>query len=127
MDGAPGSASGAARAKAYVAAVTQDPSTNFQKRMHAAPEKYLAYDKLLDDKLFPGPGGLPIYRDGRVIGAISTGPGIGQFKVDEHTYAEDVVIAHALGIPYKSQHDGDDDPWMHAVESASEAPTGYKQ
>ena len=116
MDGAPAAGVGVSRAKAYIAAMTHEPTTGFSGRMHAHPERFAGYQTILREPMFPGPGGMPIRKDGRVVGGFSTGPGIGparkiagidasRLMVDgEPANAEDLVVAHALEIPYTDQH-----------------------
>jgi glc operon protein GlcG len=71
----------------------------------------------MHDEIFPGPGGMPIRKEGRVVGAISTGGGLGPWTeipgIDpsQLTYegqpanAEDLIISYALQIPYQNQHE----------------------
>jgi uncharacterized protein GlcG (DUF336 family) len=116
MEGAPPSAAGVARAKAFLAATMQQPTETFAERMDQHPVRFHAYSSILRDRPFPGAGGVPILRNGKYVGAIATGPGIpplteipgvhpsklraGRFQAN----AEDLVICHALQIPYRSQH-----------------------
>jgi uncharacterized protein GlcG (DUF336 family) len=72
--------------------------------------------RLMREEIFPGPGAMPIRKDGRVVGALSTGGGVGpwtevpgidasQLMVDgKPANVEDLVIAHALQIGYENQH-----------------------
>lgn len=116
MDGAPASAIGVSRAKAYLAATCREPTARFAGRMYARHVLFDAYQTILPDKIFPGPGGMPIMKNGKVVGGISTGPGIGPRRriegVDpaklmvngEPANAEDLIVAYALQIPYTDQH-----------------------
>jgi uncharacterized protein GlcG (DUF336 family) len=116
MEGAPASAAGVARAKAFLAATMQQPTETVAERMEQHPVRFHAYSSILRDQPFPGAGGVPILRNGKYVGAIATGPGIpplteipgvhpsklraGRFQAN----AEDLVICYALQIPYRSQH-----------------------
>ncbi len=105
-----------ARGKAYLTAARRIRLTETSVRWHERPFNNPNWQRLVQEPVFPGEGGMLIYRDGRAIGAIATGEGIGPFDeipgVDpvefEHEgvrgNAEDVVIAYALGIPYQDQH-----------------------
>jgi uncharacterized protein GlcG (DUF336 family) len=118
IEGAPLAGIGVSRAKAYAAAVTHEPTAQFSERMHRFPERSHAYETILPEHLFPGPGGMPILKNGRVVGGMSTGPGIRPWTrvsgLDreklmvngELANVEDLIIAYALGIPYQNQHVG---------------------
>ncbi len=116
MDDAPIGSLPVSRAKAYLAAIQGRPTAVFANNAKERPEIYSAFQHILRRQPFPGPGGMPIFKNGRVVGGIATGGGIGPYNeipgVDrsEHTVdgvlanAEDLVICTALGIPYASQH-----------------------
>jgi uncharacterized protein GlcG (DUF336 family) len=123
MDGAPASGAGVARAKAFVAAVMQQRTMQFTERMNHAPERFIAYRDVFNGSglpggiAFPGAGGVPIMRGlDRCVGGMATGPGVAPVKdiLGVHpdrlqagrvqANAEDLVVCHALGIPYRSQH-----------------------
>ncbi len=109
VDGAPAAAVAVARSKAYLAAVTGRPTLGFSDRMHAHPERFDGYQSILREGLFPGPGAMPIVKDGRVVGgfssSLSAGEGGMKFEVDgEMLSREDYVTAYALQIPYFEQH-----------------------
>ncbi len=118
IEDAPAAGVGVSRAKAYMAATTHEPTAQFAERMHRFPERFSAYQDILPDHYFPGPGGMPIRRDGRVVGGMSTGPGIRPLTqvpgVDPHALlvngemanVEDFIIAYALDVPYVNQHRG---------------------
>ena len=105
-----------ARAKAYLTAAKRTPLTETSARMHSRPFNNENWQRMAQEPIFPGEGGMLIYRDGRPVGAIATGEGIGPFDeipgVDPAVFeldgrrgnAEDVVIAYALQIPYEDQH-----------------------
>jgi glc operon protein GlcG len=108
-DGAPPAAAGVARAKAYLAAVTCGQTMGFSERMHAHPERYSAYQDILPRATFPGPGAMPIVKDGKVVGAfassLSASRGGMKIEVDgKRLSREDIVTAYALQIPYVEQH-----------------------
>jgi uncharacterized protein GlcG (DUF336 family) len=67
------------------------------------------------EEVFPEPGAMPITKAGRVVGAVAAGglgpwteiPGVDPagLKVDGvQANVEDVIIAHALQIPFQNQH-----------------------
>ncbi|HEY3118629.1 MAG TPA: heme-binding protein, partial [Chloroflexota bacterium] len=105
-----------ARGKAYLTAARRIPLTQTSARWHERPFNNPNWQRMAQEPVFPGEGGMLIYRDGRPIGAIATGEGIGPFNeipgVDPSEFeldgvrgnAEDVVIAYALQIPYSDQH-----------------------
>ncbi|HUB96889.1 MAG TPA: heme-binding protein [Stellaceae bacterium] len=123
MDGAPAASSGVARAKAFVAAVMQQRTLQFTERMNAAPERFAAYRDIFGGigmpggVGFPGAGGVPIMRDlDHCVGGFASGPGIQPAKEVQGVHpakleagrtqgnAEDIIVCHAVGIPYRSQH-----------------------
>ncbi|MEA2638809.1 MAG: hypothetical protein QOF51_203 [Chloroflexota bacterium] len=116
MDDGPVSAIHVSHAKAYLAAVQGRPTAAFALNAHDRPEIFSAFQHILPQQPFPGPGGMPVIKGGRVVGGIATGGGIGPYTeiagVDPgalmvdgvQANAEDIVICAALGIPYASQH-----------------------
>ena len=127
MDGTGSFAIPLCRAKAYAAAVNREPSANIYDRTHARfLGIYLGYQGVARDQMFPGQGAIPIEREGLIIGALSTGAGIGPFLKFEGvdpakfvvdgapTNLEDLVISYALGGPYMPQHGDDMKRWMDA-------------
>lgn len=74
--------------------------------------RYMGYLHILPRASFAGPGGMPIMKEGRCVGAIamslSSGPGAGKPvplpDSDEKANFEDYAVCYALGVPYKSQH-----------------------
>ncbi len=116
MDDSPLSSIHVSRAKAYVAAVQGQPTARMATTARERPEIYSAFQHILPRQPFPGPGGMPIFKDSRIVGGIATGGGIGPFTaipdveptklmVDGvQANAEDLVICTALGLPYASQH-----------------------
>jgi uncharacterized protein GlcG (DUF336 family) len=116
MDDSPVASVYVSRAKAYLAAVQGRPTAALANNAHERPEIFAAYQAILPQQPFPGAGGMPIVKGGRVVGGIATGAGIGPFTqvpgLDPAKLiveggpanAEDLVICTALGIPYASQH-----------------------
>src|SRR4051812_45139013 len=116
MEGSITSSLWVSRAKAYVPAVQREPSARRAANWHTNTAGFSAYQRLMRDEIFAGPGGMPVRRDGRVIGSISTGGGIGPFTEipgldpsllmadGQPANAEDLVISTALGVPYQTQH-----------------------
>jgi uncharacterized protein GlcG (DUF336 family) len=106
-----------ARAKAYVSAVQRAPSARAATMWRDRPAVFSAFQHLMPEEIFPGPGAMPIRKNGRVVGGISTGgggvgpwteiPGVDSklLTVDgEPANAEDLVISYALQIKYENQH-----------------------
>jgi uncharacterized protein GlcG (DUF336 family) len=129
------------RAKAYVSAVQGRPSAGLAATARERPEIFSAFQAILPYEAFPGPGGMPILKGGRVVGGIATGGGIGPYTeipgvdparliVDgQRANAEDLVICTALGIPYQSQH-GDRElreTWPRTGSPDSDVPLGRDQ
>jgi uncharacterized protein GlcG (DUF336 family) len=105
-----------ARAKAYLTAAKRTRLTETSARMHSRPFNNPNWQRMAQEPIFPGEGGMLIQKDGRPAGAIATGEGIAPFDeipgVDPSEFehdgvrgnAEDIVIAYALQIPYEDQH-----------------------
>lgn len=116
MEGSPTVSVLVSRAKAYVAAVMREPSARRASNWHRNQVGFLAFQRLLRDEIFAGPGAMPIEKEGRVVGSLSTGGGLGPFTEipgvdpsllmvgDTPANAEDLVISHALQVPYRNQH-----------------------
>lgn len=116
------------RAKAYIAGSGREPSATFAARQAGNfLGIFLSYQQLARDHIFPGPGAFLIHANGAVIGAMSTGAGIGPFVkwpglsdpmklvVDgKPTNLEDLVISYALNEPYQPQHGDDAKRWTEA-------------
>lgn len=100
------------RAKAYAAAVQRAPSARSATQWRERPAVFSSMQRLMRDEIFPGPGAMPIRKSGRVVGALSTGGGVGPWTeipgVDLSDLGgknvEDYVIAEALQISYQNQH-----------------------
>src|SRR5581483_9415813 len=104
------------RAKAYVAAVTRAPSARSAAQWRDRPAVFASMQRLMRDVIFPGPGALPIRKNGRVVGALSTGGGVGPWTevpgvdlselkgANVEDYVISYVISYALQVPYVNQH-----------------------
>ncbi len=141
MDDSPVASVHVSRAKAYVAAVQGRPTAALAATARERPEIFSAFQAILPHEPFPGPGGMPILKGGRVVGGIATGGGIGPYTeipgVDParliidgvQANAEDLVICTALGIPYQSQH-GDralPETWSRGGSPIGEVPLGLAE
>lgn len=90
------------------------------------PGVFASYQAVMRDQPFPGAGGMPVIENGRIVGAIATGLGIGPFvklpgvsqselMVDgKPANLEDTIISYALGTPYSAQHGDDAARWTEA-------------
>lgn len=127
MDGAGGAAFNLVRSKAFTAAANGETSFAFATRMAQMPAGIFAsYQRVMRENPFPGGGAVPIRRDGRIVGAISTGLGIGPFVkvsgVDPSRLIvdgkpgnlEDIIISYAVGGAYSPQHGDDLKRWVDA-------------
>lgn len=117
-DGAPGTAMSLAKAKAVASARTKAPTKTFAERMRNQPAMWQSYNTLFIGSMFPGFGGMPVVKDGKVVGGFACGgPGptpdtagsepTHDFwtEIDgEVVCIEDVAICHGLNIPYAPQH-----------------------
>src|SRR6266508_1263392 len=72
MDDSPIASLYVSRAKAYAAAVQGRPTAIFAANAKERPEIFSAFQHILPRQPFPGPGGMPIVKDGRVVGGIAT-------------------------------------------------------
>ncbi|MGE0799087.1 MAG: heme-binding protein [Lautropia sp.] len=108
-DGAPSGAAVVARSKAYLAAVTGRPTLMFATRMDAHPLRFHGYQAILPRPIFPGPGAVPIIRNGRVIGGyssnISSNTSGMKIEIDGRKLSRaDLVNAYAVQMDYIEQH-----------------------
>ncbi|HUO70927.1 MAG TPA: heme-binding protein [Solirubrobacteraceae bacterium] len=125
-----------ARSKAWIGATQQIRSTEHLQRLgHIAPPMVAGFSACSPEAVFPGAGGMPITRDGWVVGGIAaSGAGIGPF-VDypgaepqkliaggRPANGEDLLVHYALGIPYEGQHGDDLARWVDAYGSFPEDP-----
>src|SRR5713226_6933816 len=77
MEGGPTSSVWVSRAKAYVSAVQREPSARRAQNWHTNHVGFWAYQRLMRDDIFAGPGAMPIRKNGRAVGSLSTGGGLG--------------------------------------------------
>src|SRR5262249_33175539 len=115
------------RAKAYLTGSTREASAVIQERYaHRFVGLFLGFRSTFDEKIFIGQGGIPIFKSGKIVGAMATGAEIGPFVkiagVEPRqllvngvpTNVEDLIISYALDIPYQPQHGDDAKRWMDA-------------
>jgi uncharacterized protein GlcG (DUF336 family) len=113
-----------ARSKAWISATQQITSTEHLHRMTTLPTPISAgFVSASPEALFPGAGGMPVYREGRVVAGIAaSGATVSPFLPDgvapemvsadgEPANPEDLLIAYALGVPYVGQHGDDAARW----------------
>jgi uncharacterized protein GlcG (DUF336 family) len=129
------------RAKAYGAAVQREPSAAFAERFsHAFVGIFMAFQQIARDAVFPGPGAQPVFKEGTLVGAISTGMGVPPFVKFPHldpmklivdgqpANAADLCISYALRKPYSPQHGDDLKRWIDAYGNAPEGQgTGFAE
>jgi uncharacterized protein GlcG (DUF336 family) len=139
MDGSGSIGIPISRAKTYEAAANREASQQFARRVSSMfVGIYMGYERILRDKVFPGPGAILIQRDNAIVGAISTAGSIGPFckypgldprKLILHgkpTNAEDLIISYAAETAYVSQHGDDLKRWIDAYgEAASPSEDGF--
>ncbi len=77
-----------AQAKAYTAARMRIPTVDFRRRLK---EEDLALNWFCDPQLSPLPGGIPLQKDGRFIGAVG---------ISGRTLDEDVRLAQTLAAMF---------------------------
>ena len=117
-DGAPGTAMTLAKGKAVAAARTKAPTKTFAERMGRQNAMWQSYNTLFVGSMFPGFGGMPVVKDGKVVGGFACGgpgptpenaggePGHDFWtEIDGRLVCiEDVAICYGLDIPYAPQH-----------------------
>jgi uncharacterized protein GlcG (DUF336 family) len=128
-----------ARSKAWIAATQQIRSTEHLHRMGVvAPAMVSGFTACSPEAIFPGAGGMPIRRDGWVVGGLAaSGAGIGPFVGYEGSQrekliadgkpanGEDLLVHYALGLPYEGQHGDDMARWIAAyLEFSADAGPG---
>jgi uncharacterized protein GlcG (DUF336 family) len=115
---------GRARSKAWISATQQIPSTEHLHRMTTIAAPVAAgFAAVSPEAVFPGAGGMPIFRDGVVVAGIAaSGSTVSPFfpadvapevvSADgQPANPEDLLIAYALGVPYVGQHGDDAARW----------------
>ena len=132
-----------ARSKAWISATQQIPSAEHLKRMNfVSPPVEQGFKTASPEALFPGAGGMPIYRalaggGDEVIGGIAASgatvspffpAGIAQENMianGQPANPEDLLIHYALGLPYVGQHGDDYARWNTSFgEFPRDAPEG---
>ncbi len=138
MDDGGAGGMGRARSKAWIAATQRIPSTEHLHRMGViAPAVAAGFAAVSPEAAFPGAGGLPVRRDGRIVAGIAASgatvsPFIPAGLAPEVMIAdgkpanpEDLVIAYALEQEYVGQHGDDAARWSAAYGAwPAEPPTG---
>lgn len=148
MDGATPLSYVVARAKAHQSAVMRAPTGLLYELFKSDfGGIFAAFQRLVREDIFTGPGAQLILKDGRLVGALSTGLGIPPFAkfpgvdpmklvVDgKPANGEDLTIAYALQRPYLPQHGDDMKRWIDAYGQPpegqgvgfAEAPKAVKQ
>jgi uncharacterized protein GlcG (DUF336 family) len=113
-----------ARSKAWISATQQIPSTEHLQRMTTLPAPIsTGFVTASPEAFFPGAGGLPVLRDGVVVGGLAaSGATVSPFlpsgiapevvsAAGEPANPEDLLVAYALDVPYVGQHGGDHARW----------------
>lgn len=113
-----------ARSKAWISATQQIPSTEHLHRMTSLPAPISAgFVAASPEAMFPGAGGMPVLRDGVVVGGVAaSGATVSPFiptgvepavvsAEGEPANPEDLLVAYALDIPYVGQHGDDRARW----------------
>jgi uncharacterized protein GlcG (DUF336 family) len=132
-----------ARSKAWISATQQIPSAEHLKRMNfVSPPVEQGFKTASPEALFPGAGGMPIFRSvggagDEVVGGIAASgatvspffpAGIAQENMianGQPANPEDLLIAYALGLPYVGQHGDDVARWATSFgEFPNDAPEG---
>lgn len=127
------------RGKASLTALQKEPSRTVVSRMSAHPERFVAFHDVYP-QVYPGPGGMVIRMNGRIVGAYASGSGYGPILaargIDPKALlrpdgtpgnAEDTITAYALGLAYQNHHPGmqfagrlmgEDDEWTFGERRA---------
>jgi uncharacterized protein GlcG (DUF336 family) len=113
-----------ARSKAWISATQQIPSSEHLKRMTTiAGPVATGFAQASPEAVFPGAGGMPISAGGTVVAGIAaSGATVSPFFPADVAPAvvsadgqpanpEDLLIAYALGLPYRGQHGDDQKRW----------------
>jgi uncharacterized protein GlcG (DUF336 family) len=113
-----------ARSKAWISATQQIPSSEHLHRMTSLPAPISAgFVAASPEAMFPGAGGMPVLRDGVVVGGVAaSGATVSPFLpsgVDpavvsaegEPANPEDLLVAYAMDVPYVGQHGDDRARW----------------
>lgn len=148
MDGAVSMSYRISRAKAYNTALYgMSNGMMYDFSVNGPPILIQEIMNIAREPIFHGAGSQVIRRDGRVIGAMTTGmgvppmvqlPGVDPEKLilnGKPTNAEDMCMAYALRIPYSPEHGDDAAAWVRAYgklpetqgTAADEAPAATRQ
>ena len=127
MDDGGAGGMGRARSKAWIAATQRIPSTEHLHRLGViAPAVAAGFPVVSPESAFPGAGGMPIRKDGRIVAGIAaSGSTVSPFipagvepevmiADGKPANPEDLLIAYALGQPYVGQHGDDLARWTNA-------------
>ena len=82
MDGAPWISTEVAQGKAWTAAAYGLPSAAQKAKMDTLPNFSTAVASMTSGRFVPQPGAVPVYADGRLVGAIGASGGTGQQDED---------------------------------------------
>ena len=82
MDGAPWISTDVAQGKAWTAAAYGMPSAGQKAKMDALPNFSTALATMTGGRFTPQPGAVPVYADGRLVGALGASGGTGQQDED---------------------------------------------
>ena len=82
MDGAPWISTDVAQGKAWTAAAYGMPSAGQKAKMDALPNFSTALTTMTGGRFTPQPGAVPVYADGRLVGALGASGGTGQQDED---------------------------------------------
>jgi uncharacterized protein GlcG (DUF336 family) len=93
MDGAPWISAEVAQGKAWTAAAYGAPSAAQKAKMEPLPNFASALTTMTHGRFTPQPGAVPVYSDGRLVGALGASGGTGQQD-------EDVCAAAVLASGY---------------------------
>ena len=97
MDGAPWISTDVAQGKAWTAAAYGMPSAGQKAKMDALPNFSTALATMTGGRFTPQPGAVPVYADGRLVGALGASGGTGQQD-------EDVCAAAVTASGYATSH-----------------------
>ena len=82
MDGAPWISTDVAQGKAWTAAAYGMPSAGQKAKMEPLPNFSTALATMTSGRFTPQPGAVPVYSDGRLVGALGASGGTGQQDED---------------------------------------------
>jgi len=137
MDGTSNLSYAVARGKAYAAAAHGEPTgVLYERQSHNWMGVFIAFQRLVREPQFTGPGAQHILRNGRIVGAVAEKgippfvkfPGVDPMKLivdGKPANGEDLCIAYALQKPYTTQHAtmfDDSKQWLQAYGKAPEGP-----